>query len=182
MKLARKAKKREKINPRKIQKSYLDKIEDELESSGVLFFDDKVVDINDEYLHLPRDLTEVTSRDLGEYLNAFTQQRVYMRTLLGRVELQEEEARRNYFVMANEVYKSLANHKLSETAKDRIINSDEDILPLYEAYMDAKQRVKTVQYAIANADDVCFLISREVTRRNGDFDSENRASSVKYRR
>lgn len=175
------SKKREKINPRKIHKDYLEHIEGPLEKKGILFFDESRVDIDDEYLHLPREITEISSRDLGEYLNAFTQQRVYMRTILGRVEILEEEARRAYFEVANTQYAKLSEKKLSETAKDRIINTDIDVIPLYEAYMDAKQRVRTVQYAIQNADDVCFLLSREVTRRNGDLENEGRAGSVKYR-
>lgn len=179
MKLA--SKKHKKIDPRQMHKDYLGHIEGSLEKQGVMFFDDKVVDINEDYLRLPPEITEISSRDLGEYLNAFTQQRVYMRTILGRVEILEEEARRAYFHVANTQYKQLSSQRLSETAKDRIINSDEEVAELYEDYMDAKQKVRTVQYAIQNAEDVCFLLSREVTRRNGDIENENRAGGVRYR-
>ena len=71
---------------------------------------------------------------------------------------------------------------MSETAKDRVINADEDVKPLLEEYKDAKARVQMVKYAIENVEDICFLISREVTRRNADFDNENRASNVQNRR
>ena len=84
-----------KINPREIHKSYLDKIETELEKQGVVFFDPQSnLNISDDYLTLPHEITEITSRELGEYLNTFTQQKLYLRTLLGRVELKVEEARR----------------------------------------------------------------------------------------
>lgn len=173
----------EKINPRKIHRDYLDTLEDELANQGVVFFDqDTGLDINDEFLQLPREITEITSRDLGEYLNAFTQQKVYLRTVLGRTEIMEEETRRAYFDVANEVYRDLSAQKLSETAKDRIINSDEEVQPLYEAYQNARKRVQLVKYAIDNVEDICFLISREVTRRNGDFEGEMRASNIKNRR
>lgn len=148
-----------------------------------MFFDtDTGLNIDSEYLELPREITEVSSRDLGEYLNAFTQQKVYLRTILGRAELLEEQARRDYFSSTEDLYKKYSNQKMSETAKDRVINADEDVKPLLEEYKDAKARVQMVKYAIENVEDICFLISREVTRRNADFDNENRASNVQNRR
>lgn len=148
-----------------------------------MFFDtDTGLNIDNEYLELPREITEVSSRDLGEYLNAFTQQKVYLRTILGRAELLEEQARRNYFSSTEDLYRKYSAQKMSETAKDRVINADEDVKPLLEEYKDAKARVQVVKYAIENVEDICFLISREVTRRNADFDSENRASNVQNRR
>ena len=174
---------RGKINPREIHKSFLDHIEDDLTKQGVVFFDtDTGLNIDNEYLELPREITEVSSRDLGEYLNAFTQQKVYLRTILGRAELLEEQARRNYFSSTEDLYRKYSAQKMSETAKDRVINANEDVKPLLEEYKDAKARVQMVKYAIENVEDICFLISREVTRRNADFDSENRAINVQNRR
>lgn len=166
-----------------MHRSFLDSIEDDLSEKGVVFFDNETgLNINDEYLQLPREITEVTSRDLGEYLNAFTQQKVYLRTVLGRAELVEEEARRAYYSSTDELYKKYSTHRMSETAKDRVINADESVKPLMEAYMDAKSRVQMVKYAIDNVEDICFMLSREVTRRNSDFDSESRASNLQNRR
>jgi hypothetical protein len=166
-----------------MHRSFLDSVEDDLKAQGVVFFDHETgLNIDEEYLELPREITEVTSRDLGEYLNAFTQQKVYLRTVLGRAELLEEEARREYYESTEDLYRKYGSQKLSETAKDRLINSDEDVKPLLEAYKDAKARVQMVKYAIENVEDICFLISREVTRRNADFESETRASNVSSRR
>ena len=118
--------KRDKINPRQMHRSFLDSIEDDLSSRGVVFFDNETgLNINEEYLQLPREITEVTSRDLGEYLNAFTQQKVYLRTVLGRAELVEEEARRAYYSSTDSLYKKYSTQRMSETAKDRVINADE---------------------------------------------------------
>ena len=175
--------KRDKINPRQMHRSFLDSIEDDLSRQGVVFFDNETgLDINEEYLQLPREITEVTSRDLGEYLNAFTQQKVYLRTVLGRVELLEEEARRAYYESTNGLYKKYSTQRMSETAKDRVINADDSVKPLLEEYRDAKSRVQMVKYAIDNVEDICFMLSREVTRRNADFESESRASNVQSRR
>lgn len=175
--------KRDKINPRQMHHSFLDSIEDDLSAQGVVFFDNNTgLDINEEYLQLPREITEVTSRDLGEYLNAFTQQKVYLRTVLGRVELLEEEARRAYYASTDSLYKKYSTQRMSETAKDRVINADDSVKPLLEEYRDAKSRVQMVKYAIDNVEDICFMLSREVTRRNADFESESRASNVQSRR
>ena len=175
--------KRDKINPRQMHRSFLDSIEDDLSSQGVVFFDNETgLNINEEYLQLPREITEVTSRDLGEYLNAFTQQKVYLRTVLGRAELVEEEARRAYYSSTDSLYKKYSTQRMSETAKDRVINADDSVKPLLEEYQNARSRVQMVKYAIDNVEDICFMLSREVTRRNADFESENRASNVHNRR
>lgn len=175
--------KRDKINPRQMHRSFLDSIEDDLSSRGVVFFDNETgLNINEEYLQLPREITEVTSRDLGEYLNAFTQQKVYLRTVLGRAELVEEEARRAYYSSTDSLYKKYSTQRMSETAKDRVINADDSVKPLLEEYQNARSRVQMVKYAIDNVEDICFMLSREVTRRNADFESENRASNVHNRR
>ena len=171
--------KKQKINPRELHKSYLDKIEDGLTSDGVVFFDntDKL-NINEDFLTLPPLITEVTSRELGEFLNAFTQQKMYLRTLLGRTELMLEEAKRSYITASETNYKALSNGKLSETAKERLINSDEKVKPLYYEYVDWLKRKDILEYNILNIEDALFMISREVTRRNADFDEENRNYNV----
>lgn len=168
-----------KINPREIHKSYLDKIETELEKQGVVFFDPQSnLNISDDYLTLPHEITEITSRELGEYLNTFTQQKLYLRTLLGRVELKVEEARRAYYEASADTYKQYSVSKISETAKERIINSDMEIQPYYYEYIDCRKKQALVEYSIANIEDIIFMISREVSRRTGDFSEENRAHNV----
>lgn len=172
----------EKINPREIRKSYLDKIEDSLTDKGVVFFDDKnVLNINTKYLELPSEITEVHSRELGEYLNAFTQQKVYLRTLLGRTELMVEKARRDYYEVSSEFYKKYSEGKMSETAKERLINTQPQVMPVYYEYLDYRKKQSLVEYSIANIEDIIFMISREVSRRNGDFSEESRAYNVSRR-
>lgn len=169
----------EKINPREMHKSYLDKMESELSKKGVVFFDAGTnLSISDEHLELPAEITEVTSRELGEFLNAFTQQKVYLRTLLGRVELLVEEARRVYFDASAELYRKYSLDKMSETAKERLINAQPSVKPYYYEYMDCKKKQTLVEYSIANIEDIIFMLSREVSRRTGDFNEENRANNV----
>lgn len=170
---------REKVNPRELHKSYMDKIEKELSSKGVVFFDTETnLNISGEYLELPPEITEVTSRDLGEYLNAFTQQKVYLRTLLGRVELLVEESRRAYFQSSAELYRKYTIDKMSETAKERLINVNPAVEPYYHEYVDYKRKQALIEYSISNIEDIIFMISREVSRRTGDFNEENRSYNV----
>lgn len=174
--------KSEKINPRALHKSYLERVESQLQDRGVVFFDNETnLNINDAYLELPSEITEVPSRDLGEFLNAFTQQKVYLRTLLGRVELELEEARRNYYNASAELYRKYSLDKMSETAKERIINSNPAVQPAYYAYSDMKKHQEIVSFSIANIEDIIFMISREVSRRTGDFNEENRSYNVNRR-
>ena len=171
-----------KINPREMHKSYLDKIENDLSKKGVVFFDANTnLNISGEYLELPPEITEVSSRDLGEFLNAFTQQKVYLRTLLGRTELLVEEARRKYFDASADLYRKYSLDKMSETAKERMINANPAVQPAYHEFVDCKKKQALVEYSIANIEDIIFMLSREVSRRTGDFNEENRAHNVSRR-
>lgn len=170
---------REKMNPRELHKVYLNNLEDSLENQGVVFFEaGKNLNINDDFLMLPAQITEVTSRELGEFLNAFTQQKLYLRTLLGRVEIELENAKRNYVVSSEKIYKALSSGKLSETAKERLINSEQEVKPHYYEYVDWCKKRDLLTYNIANIEDAIFLLSREVSRRTSDFDDENRNYNV----
>lgn len=165
-----------KINPR----DYVKHIEDSVSDLGIKLFEplEGNININEDFLSLPPEITDVPSKDLGEYLNAFTQQKAFYRTVMGRVELCLEEARREYYEVSKAKYKSLVNSKLSETAKERVLNSDEEIAPSYHKYKDEQHRLSLIEYTINNIDDIIFMLSREVSRRTGDFSQENRNHNI----
>lgn len=178
-------KKAEKINPKEVLKekrSYSDRILEDLESQGVDFFSPSEeggsLNIDKDYLTLPRNITDVSARDLGEYLNAFTQQKIYMRTLVGYAELFAEEARREYMEVSEESYRSLLGAKLSETAKEREVNSDPKVKPSYEKYLDYKNKIKLLNFNITSIEEAIFMISREISRRTGDYENERRDYNV----
>lgn len=179
---------KEKINPKKLlreRRSYCDKMIDDLEKQGVDFFrpseDGGSLHIDKDFLTLPKNITEISPRDLGEYLNAFTQQKVYLRTLVGYAELFVEEARREYIAISEERYRELLSSKLSETAKEREVNSDPEVLPVYEKYMDCKNKVKLLNFNILSIEEIIFMLSREVSRRTGDYENERRDYNVQRR-
>lgn len=185
MKLKREKKEKSKVNPKKMlqeRKSYADRKQEELELKGVVFFEpDKTLDIDSSYLNLPSNITEVSSKDLGEYLNAYTQQKAYMRTLLGWAEMYSEEAEMNYRNSSSKKYTELSGTKLSEKAKDREVNSDPEIVPFYEEYIDKQNACRLLEMNIKTIEDIIFLLSREVSRRTGDFGNENRNINVNNR-
>lgn len=177
-----------KINPKKLlreKKSYCDRMIDDLEKQGVDFFrpneEGGSLHIDKDYLTLPQNITEVSPRDLGEYLNAFTQQKAYLRTLVGYAELFAEEARREYMAVSEDRYRELLGSKLSETAKEREVNSDPEVLPVYERYMDYKNKVKLLNFNILSIEEIIFMLSREVSRRTGDYENERRDYNVQRR-
>jgi len=181
-------KKSSKINPKEVlnqKRSYSDTMQKELEDQGVDFFkpseDGGSLHIDKDYLSLPQSITEVSARDLGEYLNAFTQQKMYMRTLVGYAELFCEEARRKYMSASESRYRELLGSKLSETAKEREVNSDPDVLPCYEEYVDYKNKIKLLNFNIQSIEEAIFMLSREVSRRTGDFENERRDYNVQRR-
>ena len=180
----RSKKKSKKINPRKIHEEYLKRMDKEAEKLSVPLFDpaNDNLDIDERFLVMPSDITNCGSRTVGKMLNAFTQQKMYLRTILWRVENLAEISKRVYFEKSAYAYSDYSNGRLSESAKERLICADDEIRPYYEDWVDCTQKLRMVQSAIANVEDAIFLISREVTRRGSDFDNENRAHNVTTRR
>lgn len=158
---------------------YFAKIEDELKAQGVLLMDTDNLNIDREYLVLPKNLTDITTRDLGEMLNAFTQQKIFQRTVMGRLELVIESAERRYYNASALMYEEYSKSKMSEKAKERLINQDPEVKKAHEFLNDKVNQLNMVSKSIANIEDAIFLLSREVTRRNSDFENENRSVNVR---
>lgn len=169
-----------KLNPRDL----LSQLTEEVESRGVQFFEPKKnLNIDEEYLTLPNDITECDGQELGRYLNAFTQHRMYLRTVFGWQSIILEDKKREYLKHSSPHYIDLsANRGLSETAKDKIINLKDDVYPYYEAYANEREKLNLVEVALNSVEDGIFLISREISRRNHDWDTENRNENVKKAR
>lgn len=175
--------KAEKINPKELlKKSLSDRIEEELAKEGVhQFSPNEELHIDAEHLHLPYEITEVSSKDLGEYLNAYTQQKMYIRTLIGWVECMIEDARREYTEVSVPFYKLVNATKMSEKAKDIEVNNEPTVVPYYNKLQDLKIKKSVLEHNLASIEDAIFLISREVSRRTGDFNDERRDYNVSRR-
>lgn len=181
--------KKEKVNPnavlKKHRESLMETISGDLESKGVVMFrpqeDGGHLNIASDYLNMPLDITETPSQLLGQHLNAFTQQKMYMRTLIGWQLIFLEEAKRKYYSVSDPVYKQLSGQKLSETAKERVLNNDPRIQPAFFEYKDCKRKLDLLELNILSIEDAIFQISREISRRTGDFNTETRNHNVSRR-
>ena len=89
-----------------------------------------------------------------------------------------EDTRRTYMETAYPKYHLVNASKMTEKAKDLEVNNSEDVLPLYNQMMDMKMKKSTLELNLASIEDAIFLISREISRRNGDFSDENRNYNV----
>lgn len=178
--MLKRVEKKKKVNPKELlTKSYTDKVQESLENQGVRFSEpDKTLNIDEDYLVLPSDITEEPPKSLGKYLNAFTQQKMYMRTLVGWCECMIEDAKRKYMDIAFEHYKKANTTKMSEKAKDTEVNNHPDVLPLYNNYRDLQIKKSMLDLQLSNLEDAIFLISREISRRSGDFENETRNINV----
>ena len=67
---------------------------------------------------------------------------------------------------------------MSEKAKDTEVNNHPDVLPLYNNYRDLQIKKSMLDLQLSNLEDAIFLISREISRRNGDFENETRNINV----
>lgn len=177
-----------KLNPKKIaeeRKARIYSLDKELQQEGALISCPSEMggnlNINNEYLTLPKDLTDTASQELGNYLNAYTQQRSYTRTLIGWQEVVVEGAKRLYYDKFVPVYSELSKQKLSETAKELLANNDPLVKDTFLDYKDEKQKLKMLSYSLASIEDCIFLISREISRRGADFINENRNESIQRR-
>jgi len=186
--------KKEKINPLEVMKqrkelkqgeSLVDRLTNDIEKVGVDMFKPSemggTLNIDSTYLIMPKDITETPSQYLGQYLNAFTQQRMYLRTLIGWQAVIMEEAKREYYNASEHKYRELSKGKLSETAKERELNSDPDIKPSFLEYKDCKRKLDLLELNLLSIEDAIFSISREVSRRTGDFSVETRNHNVSRR-
>lgn len=171
---------KKKVNPKTlVAKSYADRVQNSLEKKGVQFFEPvSSLSVDSDYLSLPPDITDCTGRELGKYLNAFTQQKMYMRTLIGWSECMVEEAKRKYMSISAPKYQELSREKMTEKTKDIIVQNDEEVLPLYEEYRDICMKRDVLTYNLSSIEDAIFLISREISRREKDFQDENRNYNV----
>ena len=169
-----------KVNPKDLlKKSYTDSIESELVNKGVTFFSpDNKLNIDLDYLELPKDLTEVSPRSLGKYLNAFTQQKMYIRTLIGWSEVMIEEARREYMIVAIPHYNRVNALKMSEKAKDTEVNNHPEVIEHFNKLRDLQVKKRALEFNLSNLEDAIFLLSREISRRESDFGDESRNYNV----
>lgn len=154
-------------------------VERELANEGIVMFsNDNVVE---DYLQLPSDLTEVESRELGRYFNAFTQQKMYVRTVVGRLGAIIRERNSSLNVLRAEVYASL-NAKVSQKEKELQFQSDSRVQEQLREIFHYEEKLTMASDYLDGLIDGITLISREISRREADWGDGKREDNLNRKR
>lgn len=135
--------------------------------------------VNEDYLQLPMDITEVESRELGRYFNAFTQQKMYVRSLIGRVSNTLSILEERLSSYRSEIYSSLPA-KTSVKEKEMIFQArmaEED-----NDYSTWRIRLQIASDYLEGLNDGITLISREISRRESDWEVSKREDNIGKKR
>jgi hypothetical protein len=160
-------------------KSMLDVIEDELEEDGVsLFNNDNVVN---EYLILPADITEEDSKELGKYFNAFTQQKMWTRTLIGRLATTVREKKRSLDEVKADIFSGLPA-KLSVKEKELRFQTHQEAREVLDEMFNYEEKLNLLTDYLSNLEDGIFNISREISRRSSDWNDDRREDNIGRKR
>ena len=165
------------------EESILDTVERELKDDGIILFDNE--NILEDYLRLPADITEVLSKDLGRYFNTFTKQKMWTRTLLGRTGALLRELEEELDDIRDKVYSQLPV-KMSIKEKELKLRSDERYgeraIELLQKVAIMQEKRKILLDYLDNLVDAIFNISREISRRESDWNDETRENSIDRKR
>ena len=148
------------------------------EQNGIVQFDNSTVE--QEYLRLPAILADVSSRELGCYLHTFTQQKMWVRTLKGRIDALIREAENDLDIIRAKVYAGLPT-RMAVAEKELNLLEDSRARELLEAIKQHRTKADMLKNYLESLDDGLFNISREVSRRMGDFNQEGRAHTISRR-
>ena len=157
--------------------NFLSHTEEYFEEQEVYLFDkDKNnLSINQDYLKIPANIADLSSYDLVGYLNAFTQQKIYLRTIQSRLEIQKELAQRRYSEVFDAKYKELTNSsKNIPKLRKKNLLIWKKMRYLYYEYRDWQLKLDYIGNCIKSLEEGIFLFSREITRRGDDYSYDNR--------
>lgn len=157
------------------EESVLDKLEGFAGEKKLMAFTNK--NVEESYLILPPLLSDLESKELGNYFHTFTQQKIWARTLFAQVNALLTETNDKLDERRSVIFKELPQ-KISMAEKELSLLRDELAKPLVEESRLLKAKVKMLFSYMENLDDGIFSISREITRRQGDFNDENRGNNI----
>lgn len=155
-------------------KTMLDVLEEDLQKDGIRL--PEYSDVDEEYSALPKYVTEVESKELGEYLNSFTQQKVWIRTVSGRVSLLLKETEHKLDIKKARIFSNLPQ-KMAMKEKELNLLLDPETETLVKQYDYLESKLRILEDIIYSLEESIFSISREISRRGKDFDEFNRGEN-----
>lgn len=151
----------------------LERINEFLGRAEVPLFNNQNVD--SDYLQLPKDLTVLPTNEIGKYLNAIVQQKMYIRTLVSQARAIYREAKSSFDKEKCRVFSS-APAKMSVTEKELRVYADEQA-EAKRAFMEySLEKLDFLKDIMESYDDGQFLVSRELTRRMKDVEDIGRTA------
>lgn len=153
-----------------------DRMESELEREGVVPFENTA--IKQDYLKLPPFLDELPSHELGRYLNAFTMQRMYVRSSISKLGAMLQEIEILLNAEKSRVFATLPV-KMSVKEKELNLYSDEVAKGILETYTYYQNKYKYYLDYMESLDDAKFSLSREISRRGMDFMDNSRGENLR---
>ncbi|AEZ50483.1 hypothetical protein F400_gp036 [Bacillus phage BCD7] len=179
VKLKRKDKTENNVANKEKQKTLLDTVEDELLEEGIELFNNSNVEEN--FLQLPADITEIESSELGRHMNAFTQQKMWTRTLIGRMEVNMKAMSRELDGLKAGVYADLPA-KMSIKEKELHFRTNDKVALILQRLDIFEEKHRLLKDYLENLVDGIFNISREVSRRSADFGDDRRETNIGNKR
>lgn len=149
-----------------------ERIAEEMVALDILPFTNENVD--QDFLRLPQDLTILPTAEISKYLNAITQQKMYVRTVMSNARAIYREAKSEFDKEKLRVF-ALLPPRMSVTEKELRVFQDADAEEKRRFMEYAQEKFEYLKDVMESLDDGTFLVSRELTRRMKDFEDTNRA-------
>lgn len=159
--------------------SLTSKVEEELQSQGVQAFDNS--NVMEDYLELPNDLTEVESKELGKYFTTFTNQKLYVRGLIWQSGALIRELNAKLDFIRADVYAMLPA-KTSIKEKELALLTNKNARELLDKVNFIQEKHRMLETYLDNLIDAIVCISREITRRESDWQMSNREDNINNKR
>lgn len=154
------------------QKLNVEKIAEEMQELEIPAFTNEGV--NQAYLQLPQDLTDLPTSEISKYLNAIVQQRMYVRTVMSNARIIFKEAKSNFDKVKLRVF-ALLPPRMSVTEKELRVFEDAEAEEARKTMEYAQDKLEYLKDVLESLEDGQFLISRELSRRLKDFEDTNRS-------
>lgn len=154
-----------------------EKAQEELEREGMVSIVTDPEDIDKDYLALPSNLSDLTPREVGKYLNALTMQMIWVRAMITRMDVLISELDFELDKIRARIF-PLLDKKTSVTEKELSLLMDEVGVGLVEKIRYLQQKRAILDSNWKNLDDAKFNVSREISLRVGEQKDAGRVDNV----
>ena len=156
----------------------INKLKKELEQRGFAQID--VSEIDSSYIKIPNKLDSLASPEISKYFTALTQHKVCLNAMYAEIDVL-------YFYYSEEFNLAFAQAissfpvKLSKGEKELLfINSDSTAMEYRKRLVGLEVKKKLLTTLIASTSEALTLISREITRQQGDLFGQRRGDNIQH--